>query len=47
MLNMWYYAGICLEGLNKPLGGNSKYLIENVHLPNINNNDFRQLATLF
>jgi len=23
----WYYAGICLKGLNKPLRGNSKYLI--------------------
>jgi len=44
---MWYYAGIWLNGLNKPLRGNSKYLIENVHLPNKNNNGFRQLATLF
>ena len=44
---MWYYAGICLKGLNKPLRVNSKYLTENVHLPNTNNNGFRQLAKLF
>jgi hypothetical protein len=46
-LNMWYYAGICLKGLNKPHLENSIYPIENVYLPNRNKNDFRQLATFF